>query len=212
MSLTSQQIERYSRQIIVPRVGGLAQERLLAASVVIAGTWEDAEPALLYLAGAGVGTIRLELAGDHPAIGQIASSIAALNPDVMVAASETAMERAVLKLGIIGSDSLNSNRMLLDNLPGAGWVWARLDTPARVALLPAGRGCPRCVNGNLLAAFGARAENARVIAMAATVEAFKLLAGYVENPRPVLVEFDGYESRSQDISAVPGCACGRGGA
>jgi len=51
------QIERYSRQIVLPEVGAEGQLRLLAARVAIAGTGVAAERVLAYLAAAGVGTI-----------------------------------------------------------------------------------------------------------------------------------------------------------
>ena len=41
MALSNEQIERYSRQIIVPGVGSTGQERLLAARLVIAGELAD---------------------------------------------------------------------------------------------------------------------------------------------------------------------------
>ena len=43
--------------------------------------------------------------------------------------------------------------------------------------------------------FGIRSEAADFIAMLATAEAFKLIAGYAENPSQATIEFDGYESR-----------------
>jgi hypothetical protein len=57
--LTDEQIERYSRQIILPEVGGRGQERLLAANLTLLAEAEDLTPALNYLAGAGIGTIQL---------------------------------------------------------------------------------------------------------------------------------------------------------
>jgi len=57
MPLTEQQIERYSRQIILQQVGGEGQQRLLSSRVLIAGAGGLGSPAAMYLAAAGVGTI-----------------------------------------------------------------------------------------------------------------------------------------------------------
>ena len=57
MSLREDQIERYSRQIILPNVGGKGQEKLLSAKVIIIGAGGLGSPAALYLASAGIGTI-----------------------------------------------------------------------------------------------------------------------------------------------------------
>ena len=57
MSLNEQQIERYSRHIILEQVGGAGQEKLLSSSVLIIGAGGLSAPAGLYLAAAGVGTI-----------------------------------------------------------------------------------------------------------------------------------------------------------
>jgi adenylyltransferase/sulfurtransferase len=55
--LADEQIERYSRQIILPQVGGKGQENLLRACVLVNGIGPLQDVALLYLAAAGIGTI-----------------------------------------------------------------------------------------------------------------------------------------------------------
>lgn len=57
MSLRDDQIERYSRQIILPDVGGKGQERLLKAKVLIIGAGGLGSPCALYLTSAGIGKI-----------------------------------------------------------------------------------------------------------------------------------------------------------
>jgi molybdopterin/thiamine biosynthesis adenylyltransferase len=57
MSLTEEQIERYSRHIILEEIGGIGQEKLLSSKVLIVGAGGLGSPAALYLAAGGVGTI-----------------------------------------------------------------------------------------------------------------------------------------------------------
>ncbi len=64
MALTEEQIQRYSRNIILEQIGGEGQEKLLASKVLIVGLGGLGSPATLYLAAAGVGTIGL-LDGDQ---------------------------------------------------------------------------------------------------------------------------------------------------
>ena len=59
MALTNEQLERYSRHIILSQVGGKGQKKILAAKVLIIGTGGLGSLAAMYLAAAGVGHIGL---------------------------------------------------------------------------------------------------------------------------------------------------------
>ena len=102
MDFTEEQIERYSRHIILPEVGGRGQAKLLKSKVFVLGAGGLGSPALLYLAAAGVGTIGMA-DGDcvdlsnlqrqiihnnerigRPKVHSAAESINKLNPDVKV--------------------------------------------------------------------------------------------------------------------------------
>ena len=57
MNLNEEQIERYSRHIILQGVGGDGQEKLLNGKVLIIGAGGLGAPVALFLAAAGVGHI-----------------------------------------------------------------------------------------------------------------------------------------------------------
>lgn len=209
MPLTDLQIERYSRQIIVPRVGGLAQERLLAARVVLTAEREDLETPLAYLTGAGVGRIYLD--SEIARIDELAIAMRTLNPDSTVAAfapDDSSRSAPDLLFAIIGSaNSQSSARALCTRLVRVPSIVARLDSPARLGVFPAAPPCALCSDYLLTKPFGERASQGGLVAMAATAEAFKLLARYDAPPRAALVEFDGYASRIRAPVRNPDCAC-----
>lgn len=90
--LADEQIERYSRQIILPQVGGKGQEKLLHANVLANGIRPFQEVALLYLAAVGIGTIGIR-ADEESALFSVLTSepsdafvavLRRLNPDCTV--------------------------------------------------------------------------------------------------------------------------------
>src|SRR5208283_1521667 len=155
MTLTDAQIDRYSRQIIVPRIGGRGQERLLAARILLVGDARDIEVPREYLAGAGVGTI--------------------------VTVADQSPGRFDLALAIIGTEAARKTvNEIVGNREVQAQIVARLDAPGKIAVVPHGHS----VDASMLTEVGTRAEAADFIAMIATAEAFKLLAGYADNPSP----------------------------
>ncbi|MFN9847089.1 MAG: HesA/MoeB/ThiF family protein [Alphaproteobacteria bacterium] len=56
---TDDEIERYARHLVLREVGGPGQQKLKAATVLIVGAGGLGAPAALYLAAAGVGSIRI---------------------------------------------------------------------------------------------------------------------------------------------------------
>jgi molybdopterin/thiamine biosynthesis adenylyltransferase len=112
MSFSSDERERYARHILLKEVGGPGQQRLKAATVAIVGAGGLGAPAALYLAAAGIGTLRLI---DHdvvslsnlqrqiifrtadngaPKVERAAGAIGALNPHVEVDAHVTRLTKA----------------------------------------------------------------------------------------------------------------------
>lgn len=57
MAFTNEQLERYSRHIILKEIGVKGQKKLLNGKVLIVGAGGLGAPAAMYLAAAGVGTI-----------------------------------------------------------------------------------------------------------------------------------------------------------
>lgn len=100
--LTTEQIERYSRQILVPDLGGKAQLRLRQAHVLVIGAGGLGSPAAFYLAAAGIGTLgivdpdKVELSNlqrqilhatddiGRPKVESAQTKLHRLNPDVAV--------------------------------------------------------------------------------------------------------------------------------
>jgi hypothetical protein len=237
VALTNRQIERYSRQLIVPDFGGIAQERLLAAHILLIADDPDVDFVLAYLVGAGVGQIDLlSSVRDPAASAAIIARMRDLNPDstVRVAHDPVVQDRVANdredqnefdrrgcsefgKLDLVlvlASDNatLDQTRALCDRRTNVasdfGIIFARLDVPPRIAVFPRRPPCPLCAGaGDLLGPVAAQAANAGFVASLAALEAIKMLARFGAGAQPILIEFHGYESSAGVIDSIPGSTC-----
>ena len=174
MDLSDEQVERYSRHIILEEVGLAGQIKLLESRVLIIGAGGLGSPVALYLAAAGVGTIGL-VDGDRvdltnlqrqvihhtPDVGvakvtSAANKMRSINPDVVVREyPERATAENVLDLVrgydfvIDGTDNFGSKFLINDACYLAKKPWShagilRFDGQL-MTILPGASACYRCV-------------------------------------------------------------------
>ena len=171
--LTSEQIERYSRQIMVPEIGGKGQIHLREARVLIVGAGGLGSPAALYLAAAGVGALGI-VDGDAVELSNLQRQVLhttadlgrrkvesaqeklqSLNPDVEIITYETRLTRdnaAALAAGyhfiIDGSDNFATKFIVNDiavelGIPFSHAGIVRLQGQT-MTVLPRRSACYRC--------------------------------------------------------------------
>ena len=99
MNLNDEQIERYSRHIILQGVGGEGQEKLLNGKVLIIGAGGLGAPVALYLAAAGVGHIGI-IDADVVDISNLQRQVIHFTPDIGRPKVESAKE----KMNLINPD------------------------------------------------------------------------------------------------------------
>ena len=120
--LSDDELLRYSRQILLPEIDLAGQEKVRAASVLIVGAGGLANPAALYLAGAGVQRLliadgdTLEVSNLHRQIGfreadiginkaqALAAQLAALNADVQIKAHPAYVDESWLASAVPSVD------------------------------------------------------------------------------------------------------------
>ena len=74
MKLTSEEIARYKRHLVLREVGGQGQQRLKSARVLVVGAGGLGSPVLLYLAAAGIGTLGI-IDDDHVSLDNLQRQI-----------------------------------------------------------------------------------------------------------------------------------------
>jgi molybdopterin/thiamine biosynthesis adenylyltransferase len=92
IDFTEEQLERYSRHILLADVGVDGQEKMLQAKVLIVGAGGLGSPAALYLAAAGVGTVGI-IDSDTVEISNLQRQIAHFTKDIGVAKVDSAAEK-----------------------------------------------------------------------------------------------------------------------
>jgi molybdopterin-synthase adenylyltransferase len=139
MTLSSEEIERYARQIVLHGLGGPGQNKLKAGRALVIGAGGLGSPALQYLAGAGVGTLGIvdddsvSLSNLHrqiihatedvgrPKIESAEAAIAGINPHVAVEPIALRLDasnaRAIIRrfdVVLDGSDNFATRYVLSD--------------------------------------------------------------------------------------------------
>ncbi len=138
-SLSTHELERYARHIVLPEIGGAGQQKLKRARVLIVGAGGLGAPTALYLAAAGIGTIGIvdddivslsnlqrqviHGTGDvgRPKTESAAKALSRVNPEVGVVAHTerlTEANAALLVRGydlvLDGSDNFTTRYILAD--------------------------------------------------------------------------------------------------
>jgi len=139
IEFTDEQIERYSRHIILPEVGGSGQQKMLEARVLLLGAGGLGSPAAYYLAAAGIGNLGIvdfdqvdlsnlqrQIIHSTERIGMLKTesakkTIQALNPDVNVTLYNEKMDSSNI-MGLIkdydyvvdGSDNFPTRYLVND--------------------------------------------------------------------------------------------------
>lgn len=90
--MNEEQIERYSRNILLKEVGGKGQKRLLNSKVLIIGAGGLGAPAALYLGAAGVGTIGI-VDGDQVDLSNLQRQIIHFTKDLGIPKVDSAKEK-----------------------------------------------------------------------------------------------------------------------
>ena len=99
MTLSDAELERYSRQLVLPEWSGAAQERLRSATAIVVGAGALGSPVATYLAAAGVGRIGI-VDEDVVELSNLHRQPLHWTPDV----GRQKAENAAVKLGVLNPE------------------------------------------------------------------------------------------------------------
>ena len=92
MKFTKKQIDRYSRQIILKKIGIIGQKKLLKSSVLIVGAGGLGSPIAIYLAALGIGKIGI-IDKDNVEMSNLARQIIFETKDIKKKKSSTSINK-----------------------------------------------------------------------------------------------------------------------
>jgi adenylyltransferase/sulfurtransferase len=92
MKLKEEQINRYSRQIVLKEIGGIGQKRLLNSKVSLVGLGALGSPAAYYLVAAGIGNLKI-IDYDSVEISNLHRQILHFTKDIDRKKTESAIEK-----------------------------------------------------------------------------------------------------------------------
>ncbi|MFI5013982.1 MAG: HesA/MoeB/ThiF family protein [Hyphomicrobiales bacterium] len=93
MTLTSLEIERYARHLVLREIGGPGQAKLKSAKVLVVGAGGLGSPLIQYLAAAGVGTIGI-VDDDIVSLSNLQRQVIHGTPDIGAAKTRSAEQAA----------------------------------------------------------------------------------------------------------------------
>jgi len=99
MKLTEEQIDRYSRQIVLKEIGGIGQKKLINSRITLIGLGALGSPAAYYLVAAGIGNVKV-IDYDSVELSNLHRQILHFTKDVNRKKTESAIE----KLKILNPD------------------------------------------------------------------------------------------------------------
>jgi adenylyltransferase/sulfurtransferase len=111
--LTSEELERYARHIVLREVGGPGQSALKSARVLVIGAGGLGAPVLLYLAAAGVGTLGI-VDDDTVSLSNLQRQVIHATPDIGRHKVESASD-VIRRLNPHVSLETHATRLAADN-------------------------------------------------------------------------------------------------